>query len=24
MRGHLLDLRELYEHPGTWRGRPRP
>ncbi|MCE3555993.1 FCD domain-containing protein [Pseudonocardia sp. RS11V-5] len=24
MRNHLLDLRELYEHPGTWRGRPRP
>lgn len=24
MRSHLLDLRELYEHPGTWRGRPRP
>lgn len=24
MRDHLLDLRELYEHPGTWRGRPRP
>ncbi|GAA4553106.1 hypothetical protein GCM10023175_48250 [Pseudonocardia xishanensis] len=20
MRGHLLDLRELYEEPGTWRG----
>lgn len=22
MRNHVLDLRELYEHPGTWRGRP--
>jgi GntR family transcriptional regulator, transcriptional repressor for pyruvate dehydrogenase complex len=22
MRNHLLDLRELYEHPGTWRGHP--
>ncbi|NMH96843.1 FadR/GntR family transcriptional regulator [Pseudonocardia acidicola] len=24
MRNHLLDLRELYEHPGSWRGRPCP
>lgn len=22
MRNHVLDLRELYEHPGTWRSRP--